>query len=234
MLVDNGSRDDSVPRLRAAFPQVRLLPQGRNLGFTGGNNVGIRDELARRAEYILLLNNDTVVATDTIIALEEAARAAPKAGFLGAKIFYHAEPSRIWMGKPVWDPRACRFEHVGLNQEDAVAGLDAVDRPGVDAVLVTLVDVPLVRPATVRRLLAEYEARRAPIVRPARGDEHGHPVIFRRELFEEFRRADPAVGAKAVVRAHAASIVDLAVDDAGAFADIDTPDDYARLVPGGQ
>ena len=63
------------------------------------------------------------------------------------------------------------------------AGLNAIDRPGVTAMLLTLVDVPLVSPATVRAVVDRYRRRSAPIVRPVRGDEHGHPVLIDRSLF---------------------------------------------------
>ena len=111
-----------------------------------------------------------------------------------------------------------------------LVGLEAVDRPGVDAALVTLVDVPLVTAATVRALLDRYRRTRAPIVRPARpdGPGHGHPVVFGRALFAALRRRDPATGAKPVVRAHEAEAEDVVVDDPGAFTDIDTPEDYRR------
>ena len=110
-----------------------------------------------------------------------------------------------------------------------VAGLRVVDRPGVVAVLVTLVDVPLVSEATVRAVIDRYRETRAPVVRPVRGNEHGHPVLIDRSLFDALRHADPAVGAKAVIRAHASAAGDVAVDDPGAFVDADTPDDYERM-----
>jgi molybdenum cofactor cytidylyltransferase len=113
-----------------------------------------------------------------------------------------------------------------------VTGLDAIDRPGVAAALVTLIDVPLVAPETVRTLVREYESGSAPIVRPASRGRHGHPVIFDRGLFDEFRRADPKEGAKQVVRAHASELLDVEVADEGAFADIDTPEEYARYISG--
>jgi CTP:molybdopterin cytidylyltransferase MocA len=111
-----------------------------------------------------------------------------------------------------------------------VAGLKAVDRPGVTGALVTLIDVPLVSPATVRALLQEFRAGRALIVRPASKGRHGHPVIFDRALFDEFRRANPAEGAKEVVRAYSAEQLNVEVADEGAFTDIDTPEDYNRLI----
>lgn len=110
-----------------------------------------------------------------------------------------------------------------------VAGLTVADRPGVDAVLVHLVDTPLVRPETVRAVIDGFVRTHAPIVRPIVDGRHGHPVLFARRVFDDLRRADPAVGARAVMRAHADSVVDVAVEDEGACLDIDTPDDYAQL-----
>lgn len=109
-----------------------------------------------------------------------------------------------------------------------IAGLDAVDAPGVTAVLVTLVDVPLVRPSTVTALLARTLVSSAPILRAAHRGRHGHPVVFRRDVFAALRTADPAVGAKAVVRAF--EVEDVEVDDPGVVRDVDTPLDYERLL----
>jgi molybdenum cofactor cytidylyltransferase len=110
-----------------------------------------------------------------------------------------------------------------------VAGLDALDRPGVEAALVTLVDVPLVEASTIGLLLARAGASAAPILRAVHRGRHGHPVIFKRALFEPLRRADPSIGAKAIVRA--ARVEDVEVDDPGVVEDVDTPEDYARLFP---
>ncbi len=110
-----------------------------------------------------------------------------------------------------------------------VAGLRAVDRPGVAAALVTLVDIPQVATATVRAVLDRYRATHAPIVRPARDRRHGHPLIIDRSLFGAVFAADPAVGVKPVIRAHASPVGEVDVDDEGAFRDFDTPDDFAAL-----
>ncbi len=111
-----------------------------------------------------------------------------------------------------------------------IAGLDAVDPPGAElaAILVTLVDVPLIEAATVRTLLARAVVSAAPIVRAVHHGRHGHPVIFKRAMFDALRRADPAVGAKAVFAA--VDVEDVEVDDAGVVEDIDTPADYSRLL----
>ena len=110
-----------------------------------------------------------------------------------------------------------------------LAGLRVVDRPGVVAVLLTLVDVPLVGSSTIRAVVDRYQETHARVVRPVRGDQHGHPVLIDRALFDALRKADPATGAKAVIRANVSAAGDVAVDDDGAFADADTPEDYERL-----
>ena len=111
-----------------------------------------------------------------------------------------------------------------------LAGLRVVDRPGVVAALVTLVDVPLVTAATVRSVVKCYRDTHAPIVRPVRGDQHGHPVLIDRSLFDAIRHADPTLGAKPIVRAHVSTAGDVEVEDEGAFLDIDTVEDYQRLL----
>lgn len=110
-----------------------------------------------------------------------------------------------------------------------LVGLRAIDRARASAVLVTLVDVPLVSADTVRTLIRMHMQQAAPIVRPVSNGRHGHPVIFDRSLFLELEQADPAQGAKPVVRAHADQMLEVTVEDEGAFADIDTPDDYRRM-----
>jgi molybdenum cofactor cytidylyltransferase len=112
-------------------------------------------------------------------------------------------------------------------------GLAAVEQryDHIEAAMVTLVDLPLISASTVRAVLDTFRAHpQAPLVRPRRAGRHGHPVIFNRSIFAELRRADPAKGAKPVVHAHSAEEVNVDVDDEGAFADIDTPEDYARFI----
>lgn len=111
-----------------------------------------------------------------------------------------------------------------------LAGLALVDRPGVAAALVTLVDVPLTTAETVRAVLDRYRRTHAAVVRPTRGAEHGHPLLLDRSLFDALRRADPVAGGKPVVRAHASPVGDIPIEDAGAYFDIDTPDDYERAL----
>jgi molybdenum cofactor cytidylyltransferase len=109
-------------------------------------------------------------------------------------------------------------------------GLDAVQPLDPDAVLMTLVDVPFVTADTVRAVVDAWRRTGAPIVRPAIGDRHGHPVLFDRAVLPELRRAPLDEGAKAVVHAHARELVNVAVEDEGAVTDIDTRVDYENAV----
>ena len=111
-----------------------------------------------------------------------------------------------------------------------IAGVDAVDHEDVDGMLLALVDAPLFAASTVRAIVERFEHTRASVVRAVHGPEHGHPVLISRELFPHLRRADPAHGAKPIVRGHASAQGDVEVNDPGAFVDIDTPDDYRRAL----
>ncbi|HEX6939204.1 MAG TPA: nucleotidyltransferase family protein [Longimicrobiales bacterium] len=101
-----------------------------------------------------------------------------------------------------------------------------------EAAVVLPVDHPLVAAATVLRLLEAFRARRAPIVRPTYCGTPGHPGVFARRLLPELLRPDLPEGAHTVVEAHAAEVLDVPVPDAGVTADVDSPEDYRRLVEG--
>jgi molybdenum cofactor cytidylyltransferase len=132
-----------------------------------------------------------------------------------------AEVARSGFGRSVTNSRADEGQLSSL-----IAGLDAIEGPAVDAALVTLVDVPLIAASTVRLLLARAAVSAAPVLRAVHQGRHGHPVIFKRCLFDALRQADPAAGAKAVLRAN--TIENVEVPDPGVTEDIDTPEDYTR------
>jgi molybdenum cofactor cytidylyltransferase len=127
-------------------------------------------------------------------------------------------------------PRVVRNADPSRGQlSSLLVGMDAVVTARTDGVLVTLVDVPLVRASTVSAVIDAWRRARAPIVRPAVGDRHGHPVIFDRAVLEELRRAPLDAGAKSVVRAHEDEILNVPVDDEGCLTDVDTPSEYEAL-----
>ena len=110
-----------------------------------------------------------------------------------------------------------------------VAALNAVDHPGVRGLLVVPVDQPLLQPATVAALLEAFSHGQSPVARATYQGRHGHPVVFAASVFAELRNADPAIGARAVLRAHREAILDVEVPDEGAVIDVDDPATYERL-----
>lgn len=85
LVVDNGSTDDSVARLKEARPALELIETGQNLGFTGGCNVGITTAMDQGAEYVLLFNNDAKAAPDLLRRMVVAATEAD-AAICGARV----------------------------------------------------------------------------------------------------------------------------------------------------
>jgi GT2 family glycosyltransferase len=94
--VDNGSTDGSVEAVRDRHPETHLIENGRNLGFAGGCNVGIRWALAQGAEWVVLVNNDALIAPDAIAGFAYAAEQRPDAGVLAGKLYRVDRPDRIW------------------------------------------------------------------------------------------------------------------------------------------
>jgi molybdenum cofactor cytidylyltransferase len=145
--------------------------------------------------------------------------------YLSANLLAGGVADVLVVGRPGDDGLRAEVESAGPGVRFVVNA----DRPGVHAVMVTPVDTPLIQPDTVRALLTIFATRRPPIVRATYHGRHGHPVIFGREMFEALRHADLAIGAKAVLRAEAARLVDVEVDDPGVVHDIDEPGDYVRV-----
>jgi GT2 family glycosyltransferase len=111
VVVDNGSTDGSLERIRATIwaRTVTILENGTNLGYAVGNNVGIRYALEHDADFILLLNNDTVVDPQLIDALVHAAERYPDDGIFGATIFYLELPDTVWFQGAKWSPDLLDF-----------------------------------------------------------------------------------------------------------------------------
>ncbi len=87
LVIDNGSSDGTEQRVAAAYPTVELLRLEENLGYAGGNNAAMRHALARGAQAVLLLNNDTRLAPDCLENLVEALNAHPEAAAVGPMIY---------------------------------------------------------------------------------------------------------------------------------------------------
>jgi GT2 family glycosyltransferase len=88
VVVDNGSSDGSADAVAERFPELQLVRTGVNLGFAGGNNVGIRRALDLGADWVLLVNNDATVEPGLVEALADATAARPDAGVLACKVLF--------------------------------------------------------------------------------------------------------------------------------------------------
>lgn len=154
---------------------------------------------------------DTIVvvtgaAHDAILQLLEHAAPGPV-----VRVVRNADPSRGQLSS-LW------------------TGMEAVRGDDPEGLLVTLVDVPMLTAGTITAVVDAWRESGAPIVRPAAGERHGHPVLFDRALFDELREAPLDGGAKTVVRRHEARILNVIPPDPGCLRDIDTPEDYRSLI----
>lgn len=108
IVVDNGSTDDSVSVIRKKFPDVEVIKTGKNLGFAGGNNVGIRRALEAGVEFVWLLNNDTVADNNALAALvrsfddERVGIAGSKIYFEAGREYHHDRYTRKDRGRVLW------------------------------------------------------------------------------------------------------------------------------------
>ena len=118
MVVDNASTDGSEENLRQNLVDVEIIQSGANLGFAGGNNIGIRRALGCGADYVWLLNNDTVVEPQALSKLVAAAEKDLSVAIAGSKIFYHAEPLKIWSTGGMWKKGRLHLRQRGANQLD--------------------------------------------------------------------------------------------------------------------
>ncbi len=119
LIVDNGSSDGSEGILRSRFPDVELIQTGSNLGFAEGNNVGIRHALAQGAQYVILLNNDTIVDPGFARHLIEAASADPSVGIATSKIYFYDRPDVIWYAGARMNLDTGYTWQIGYKEKDA-------------------------------------------------------------------------------------------------------------------
>ena len=101
-----------------------------------------------------------------------------------------------------------------------------------EAVIVNLVDHPLISANTISALIASFRESPLPILIASYNGKRGHPVLFSRQVYGEILAAPLDQGAKVVVRKDPSRVREIQLDDPGILADIDTPEDYRRYVGG--
>ncbi|MBS0624558.1 MAG: glycosyltransferase family 2 protein [Verrucomicrobia bacterium] len=120
-VADNGSTDGSLPLIQSQYPQAAYIENKKNLGFAEGNNRAIEIALNQDAAYLFLLNNDAVVAKDTLSTFRQTAETHLHAAAFGAKTYFYDAPSTIWYGGADWDSRGVQWLFRDWNVEESQA-----------------------------------------------------------------------------------------------------------------
>jgi GT2 family glycosyltransferase len=104
---------------RSSFRRLILIKNDKNEGFAEGNNIGIKYALNNLdPDYMLLLNNDTVVDKEFLVEMLKVSESDNKIGILGPKIYYYDDPNRIWFAKGKISWKLTRGLNIGYNQID--------------------------------------------------------------------------------------------------------------------
>jgi GT2 family glycosyltransferase len=117
IVLDNASTDGSVEAIHIAFPRVEIIALSENRGYAGNNNVGIAAALARGADWVLVLNEDTLLAPDCISTLVEVGEQDARIGIVGPMV-YHADEPNVIQSAGGWMDARWRAGHLGQNEAD--------------------------------------------------------------------------------------------------------------------
>lgn len=121
IIVDNNSTDYSEKIILEFIKNdknIKFIQTYKNLGFSGGNNIGIKLSLEKKSDYICLLNNDTVVEPDFLEPLIDIMEKDKSIGITSGKIMYYDEPTKIWCaGGYIDEIKACGY-HYGRDEID--------------------------------------------------------------------------------------------------------------------
>lgn len=104
IVVDNTSENQEGQRLKKSFPKIELIENSENLGFAGGNNVGIRSALDQGFSHIMLLNNDTEVDPDFLGEMMHKLHQDPRLGLVQPLILFLNDRKTIWSAGGKWVP----------------------------------------------------------------------------------------------------------------------------------
>lgn len=108
ILVDNASQNNEGALLKSKFPEIDLIENDTNLGFAGGNNVGIRKALDDGYSHVMLLNNDTVVEPDFLGEMLRKFSQNPNLGVVQPLICFLHDRMKIWSAGGKWNQFLCR------------------------------------------------------------------------------------------------------------------------------
>lgn len=104
IVLDNHSTDGSVEAIQEQFPQAQFIPLQENLGYAGNNNVGIQMAMQQGADWVFVLNEDTVLDPDCLTHLVRTGQSDPKTGIVGPLVYHYDEPDYIQSGGGIFGP----------------------------------------------------------------------------------------------------------------------------------
>ena len=119
IVVDNNSLDNSGQKIKQRFCEdIIYIPSDENLGFAGGNNLGIEYALKQNCDYVLLLNNDTLVEPDFLEPLLQVFKEEHSVGAVGGKIFHWSNPELLWFAGAKINSFTGKTRHLGYLEKD--------------------------------------------------------------------------------------------------------------------
>jgi GT2 family glycosyltransferase len=117
IVLDNHSTDGSVDAFRTSFPEVEIIQLRDNLGYAGNNNVGIEAAVSKGADWVLVLNEDTILAEDCLEKLVEVGEGDARIGIVGPMVYHFDEPDVIQSAGGRLDQH-WRAWHIAQNEPD--------------------------------------------------------------------------------------------------------------------
>jgi GT2 family glycosyltransferase len=132
IIIDNYSTDESLKQLSVLKSDIKLMELEKNMGFAGANNLGIQYAVKNKAEYILLLNNDTIISSGLLTEFVNIMNKYPNAGALAAKVYYYDNPKKIWFAGGKIRKESEFPIHLGFDETDTGQFNTIVDTPFIN------------------------------------------------------------------------------------------------------
>jgi GT2 family glycosyltransferase len=120
VIVDNKSTNDSIVKIKGKYDdhnQVKIIVSSKNSGYAGGNNIGIEYALRNEADYILVINNDTILPNTLLADLIHKAQEKEQIGVISTKIMF-SDDKTLWYAGGYFSPKKASGYHIGIGEAD--------------------------------------------------------------------------------------------------------------------
>lgn len=133
VMIDNGSTDGSEEYIRSKYPGVCCIQTGKNLGYSGGFNEGLKYAFSeKKADFALITNNDVKADAKVIVSLVSAAIQDDRRGFITGKVYYHDNPGVLQTVGKFEHPVRWNGDHIGAREIDAGQHDEPAERAFID------------------------------------------------------------------------------------------------------